>query len=366
MPPSTVRALGLTMNPLPLGAESVPAHEAEHTAQILALFRSIQERKDGRNQPVPRSVHPKQHGCVIAELVVEPGLPDLFRFGVFRDPRVYAAVVRFSNSKQKDDRLPDGHGMAVKLLDVAGEKLHPEQREAATQDFVLIDHPVFFAKDVADLLPLMRDFERLMVGGVFGKTRTVLKGMFSRDHRFRLLRAAGAKRPDNPLETQYWSTTPYKLGTGAMKFSFRPQLHQLPAPSFKSADKLRQAMASQLREREARFDFLVQLQTDAESMPIEDAAQRWDDEVSPFLKVATLRIPAQTFESPAQLDFGEKLSFSPWHCIAEHRPLGGINRARKLLYEVMSERRLKRNASVPREPSIAEVREVYGRGGPPK
>lgn len=228
---------------------------------------------------------------------------------------------------------------------------------------MLIDHPVFFAGDVADLLPLMHDFERLMVGGLVGKVRTVLKGMFSLDHRFRLLRAAGAKRPDNPLEIQYWSTTPYKLGAGAMKFSFRPELHELPTLPLKSADKLRRAMAAHLRQREARFDFLVQLQTNPQSMPIEDATQRWDEQDSPFLKVATLRIPPQTFESAAQLEFGEKLSFSPWHCIAEHRPLGGINRARKLLYEVMSDRRLKLNATLPREPSLAEVHAVFVANG---
>jgi hypothetical protein len=352
------------MNSVGLGVESVPVDEAEHIGEILALFRSIQEHKDRKATPVPRSVHPKQHGCVLAEFAVESGLPAGVAHGVFREPRVYAALVRFSNSKQRDDRLPDGHGMAVKLLDVSGEQLLPERSHTTTQDFVLIDHPVFFAKDVADMVPLMRDFERLMVGGIVAKARTVLKGMFSRDHRFRLLRAAGAKRPDNPLEIQYWSTTPYQLGAGAMKFSLRPELHYLPARSDKSSDKLRHAMAASLRSRDAIFDFLVQIQMDPQSMPIEDATRRWDEHLSPFIKAATLKIPAQAFDSAAQLEFGEKLSFNPWHGINAHRPLGGINRARKQLYEVMSSRRLELNGSVSREPTLSEAQALFPRRVP--
>lgn len=243
------------MNSVGLGVENVPVDEAEHIGEILALFRSIQEHKDRKAHQVPRSVHPKQHGCVLAEFAVESGRPGDVAHGIFREPRVFAALVRFSNSKQRDDRLPDGHGMAVKLLDVPGQQLIPERSHACTQDFVLIDHPVFFARDVADMVPLMRDFERLMVGGIVAKARTVLKGMFSRDRRFRLLRATGAKRPDNPLEIQYWSTTPYQLGAGAMKFSLRPQLHSLPTRPKKSADKLRRAMAATLRERDGSSIF---------------------------------------------------------------------------------------------------------------
>lgn len=337
---------------LALGRESIPADEPAHIEQMLAILRAVQEHGDGKH----RTFHPKQHGCVRAELVIDSDLPEDLRQGLFHSPRTYPALVRFSNSKQRDDRLPDGHGMAVKLLEVEGEKLLDAERDARTQDFVLIDHPVFFARDVADLLPLVRDFQRLILGGVLGKSRTVLKGMLSRDHRFRLLRRAGAKRPDNPLEIQYWSTTPFRFGETAVKFSLRPQLTSAPIPSEGSADKLRLAMVSHLRERDARFDLLVQVQTDANTMPIEDATVAWDEGASPWRKVATLVIPRQTFDTPAQRTFGERLSFTPWHAIPEHRPLGGLNRARKKIYEAMSALRLAASGAAKGEPSLAEVR----------
>ena len=57
-------------------------------------------------------------------------------------------------------------------------------------------------------------------------------------------------------------------------------------------DYLKQAMVKQLAAGEAVFDFAVQFQTDPDAMPIEDPGIAWDEKVSPFLKVATLTIPA--------------------------------------------------------------------------
>ena len=64
-------------------------------------------------------------------------------------------------------------------------------------------------------------------------------------------------------------------------------------------------------------------------MPVEDPTVEW---TAPWQKVATIRIPPQSFDSPEQMAFGENLSFTPWHTLPEHRPLGGVNRARKRIY----------------------------------
>ena len=246
--------------------------------------------------------------------------------------------------------------MAIKLLDVSGEKLLEHEQHAETQDFVLIDHPVFFARNVAEMLPLMRDFRRLMTGGPLERTRTLLKALFSLRQPFRILRKAGAKRPHSPLDIQYWSTTPYLLGEAAIKFSLRPRLDRLPVRPNTSPDKLRLAMVEQLRDQEVTFDFLIQERTDAISMPIEDPTVEWDELRSPFRKVATLKIPPQNFDTPTWISFGENLSFTPWHALPEHRPLGGINRARKRLYTTMSAHRHEWNGTPDREPTLAEVR----------
>jgi len=73
--------------------------------------------------------------------------------------------------------------------------------------------------------------------------------------------------------------------------------------------------------------------------------------LSPFVKVATVHIPPQNFDTPAQNEYGDNLSFNPWHCLPVHRPLGGINRARKIIYETMSKYRHARNSAPRDEPT---------------
>lgn len=43
------------------------------------------------------------------------------------------------------------------------------------------------------------------------------------------------------------------------------------------------------------------------------------------------------------MEFGDNLSYNPWRTLAEHRPLGGINRCRKAVDEVLSKSRHQRN-----------------------
>lgn len=337
--------------PMALGEEFIPPGEADQIAQIVAIHREVQEHVDRKLEPVPRGQHPKQHGCVRAEFVVEPNLPERLRHGVLSEPRIYHALIRFSNGRQLDDRLPDAHGMAIKLLGVEGEKLIAADRNAQTQDFIMIDHPVFFVRNVADYVPLMKDFRRLAMGNIFSKGATGLKFLLSQNYKHRILRKTATKRPDSPLAIQYWSTTPSKLGPLAMKFSARPVLSEAPAATKSdSKDKLRLAMSDHLKLQEARFDFLVQIQTDLRTMPVEDPTVLWDEVASPFVKVATITIPVQSFESAEQMAFGENLSFTPWHSLPEHRPLGGINRTRKEVYAAIAARRHELNGVPMREP----------------
>jgi hypothetical protein len=118
---------------------------------------------------------------------------------------------------------------------------------------------------------------------------------------------------------------------------------------------LRRALRERLATGDACFDFMVQFQADPRAMPIEDAAVAWDEAVSPFRKVATVRIPAQTFESPARMELCENLAFNPWHALPEHRPLGGINRVRRELYEELARFRHERNGVDDSEPTGDEA-----------
>jgi hypothetical protein len=91
-----------------------------------------------------RGLHMKLHAGLLAEFQVLPNLPEHARFGVFREPRVFPAVVRFSNGESygKPDKEIQPRGIAIKLVGVSGPKLLEDQKEAVTQDFLATSHSV--------------------------------------------------------------------------------------------------------------------------------------------------------------------------------------------------------------------------------
>ena len=122
----------------------------------------------------------------------------------------------------------------------------------------------------------------------------------------------------------------------------------------KSGNFLRENMQKQLAQGEACFDFMVQLRTHPSEMPIEDPTIAWNEEIAPFTRVAQITIPTQQFDSPQQVAYCENLSFTPWHSTPEHKPLGGINRVRKTVYDTVSRVRHEINGEQRREPTIAD------------
>lgn len=99
------------------------------------------------------------------------------------------------------------------------------------------------------------------------------------------------------------------------------------------------------------FEFMIQRQVDPISTPIEDATIEWETIEAPFVKVAQIRIPKQSFKSAGQTEFCENLSFNPWHTLPKHRPLGNINRTRRIVYDMISTLRHTLNKAPSTEPT---------------
>ncbi len=145
--------------------EKIPADESQQIRHIVDLtIRQLQMRYPG-GKPVLRGVHPKSHGCVTAEFEVMDNLPDNLRHGVFAVPgRKYSSMVRFSNAATlvapDSNRGPNGiehgsRGMAIKLLGVEGTPLG-HVNGGQTQDFLMINQPVFAFANVEDYEVLSR------------------------------------------------------------------------------------------------------------------------------------------------------------------------------------------------------------------
>jgi len=327
----------------PLAAETISPEEAKFTAQLAARLKE-KIVKDNPTGIMRRDAHPKMHGLANAEFVVESNLPAELRVGLFKTPKTYQAWIRFSNQDGtiNPDKGRDIRGMAIKLMGVAGEKILAGEESEQTHDFIVISTHVFVTKDVVEFDGLIAS----LTGSLFAKIWYFLTHL-----RVALNLLKSMARFANPLQIRYFSTTPYLFGEVAVKYSAIPQVKVRDAiPDQPHDDYLRLAMMKQLKDGDAYFDFCVQFQTDAVAMPIEDPGKEWSEYASPFRKVATIRIPSQEFNSEERRKLGENLSFTPWHALPEHRPLGGINRARKIVYEAISKFRHEYNKVARREP----------------
>lgn len=64
-----------------------------------------------------------------------------------------------------------------------------------------------------------------------------------------------------------------------------------------------------------------------------------------------MKIPKQSFTSQAQKAFCENISFNIGHLLQAHEPIGGINRARKVVMKDILDLRLRENNVVRFEPT---------------
>ncbi|MGE5452076.1 MAG: catalase family protein [Acidobacteriota bacterium] len=327
--------------------EVIPANEAAATAFVTQTIRATVQKGFDEDHHAFRDAHRKAHGCVQARFTVRPDLPAPLAQGLFAQAGRYDAVVRFSNGsgKSQDDHDRDARGMAVKVMGVPGAKVLEGQRDATTQDFVMTNHPVFFIHDAQDYV----DFVGAMNGGSLRKAGWALTHLFDN---VPLVVAFTGHTIDNPLNSRYWSTTPSRLGSGQMKFSAKPcaasVFDEAADKANQDRDRLGQNLRRQLATQSACFDFMVQPRTVPAHMPIEDATVEWSEAESPFVTVATIEVPPQT---PDQGEACERLSFSPWHTLPAHQPLGTISRMRKVVYQTISTLRHDLNQQPQGEPA---------------
>jgi hypothetical protein len=321
--------------------EVIPPGEAAATAAIVSSIRASVQAGFDKNGHAFRDAHRKSHGCVQATFTVQGGLPGKVAQGLFAKPAAYNAVIRYSNGSgsSQDDHTNDARGMALKIMGVPGMKLLNDEPTAATQDFVMTNHPVFFIRNAPDYAAFMR-----ATGSSLGLVGWLAGHAF---YEAPIILAFSGHKLLNPLNSRYWSTTPSKLGSEQMKFSAKPCEGGTFVETSDTKDRLSENMAAQLATGGACFDFMVQTRTVPASMPIEDPTVEWKEAKSPFVTVARIQIPAQTPEAP---EVCEARSFTPWHSIPEHRPLGGISRVRKDVYQTISTLRHQLNGQARVEP----------------
>lgn len=349
------------------GVEYAEPDEGETIDAIIDAMAKGGEVTRQRHGRAIRTSHAKAHALLKAELRVEPGLPPELAQGLFASARSYPAILRLSHVPGEfldDRRVSTPRGMSLKVLGVEGPLLHGH--DAPTQDFVLDTGKAFNAPDARAFLAAISATEAsaALPEGVKAAVSTASRATNAALHAVGL----HSKNLDfyghpvrHPLSEAYFSQIPLRYGDHVAKLAVIPESPEMLAllrQPFKPQDEdgLRTAVAAFIGAHGARFRVAVQLCTDPDRMPVEDASAVWPESLSPYRIVARLTVAPQEAWSPARADYEESLLFCPAHSLAAHRLLGSIGRARLRAYEALGNARRQSNARPLAEPrDLAEM-----------
>jgi hypothetical protein len=117
------------------------------------------------------------------------------------------------------------------------------------------------------------------------------------------------------LGESFYSKAAIRYGEYIAKLSIQPASNSLKDLTGKVVPELGKHYSG-LRDEAAEFF------ADLQKMPVEDPSVEWPEDLSPYLPVARIVArPQNAYSAERRVYVDEKLSFSPWHCLAVHRPL---------------------------------------------
>ena len=310
--------------------EQIAPDEAARFERYARDFAAMQKRKS-EEFGNGRALHRKQLQALKATFEVLPDLPAPARHGLFAKPGKHEAWVRLSNGgfDRASNVKPDIRGFAIKVFGVTGPAALGSG-DTDHQDFLLINHSTF-------AFPKSDEFVALTMAASKGG------GALLR-HLFWTYGLAGGVRMiaqfagvmGKPFKgfacDTFYSAAPIACGPYAVRVRIVPSGN--PSPVVDGQD-----WAEDMKERLAKtglaFDFQVQFFVNETDTPIENASVEWEEAVAPYVTVARLSIPQQDLGDAAAGRFAEQVEaavFDPWGALMDHRPLGDVMRARKVVY----------------------------------
>jgi hypothetical protein len=318
---------------------------AEAEAQIVQAFlrdiRQVQanNKKKSQSGEIRRAFHAKmQLGVVNAQFRVLPSIPKELQVGFFRPESRYPTLVRLSNAsgEVKPDRKGDFRGAAIRI----------QVGEGRAHDLLMTNAPASHARDARQFMVAAKALSsatpwipvQLLLGlGPFEMVRMLSA----------LIRGSSRKVYSLATET-FWSRAPIRFGAFAVKYSLAPAAGTPPVPEskiplLKNRDNfLREDLVERLQQADIVYDFRVQRFVDPKRTPIEDGVVEWKESAAPSETIAQLVIPRQDLrlaEARSAESLIERIEFNPFHTSEDFRPLGSLNRARKLVYQSSADHR---------------------------
>lgn len=310
--------------------EQLLPDEAKLHADHLIAFEEIRRIKDAKFGK-GRQLHRKGLLGLHATFEVLSDIPEYAKYGLFSTPKSYEAWIRLSNGgmDREADNKPDIRGFSIKVLGLQGPGALGNG-DTHSQDFLLIQRSAFGFATSKQFVGFVQNAARGPVA--------LFKYLFSTYGFLGGFQRLGAvakafKVPFTGFATEkFFTAAPLACGPYAVRVRLLPARSEAKP---KAEESWSNDFISHLAKGPLRFEFQLQFFIDEQRTPIEDATNDWPEEVAPFVTVGILTIPIQDTKSTA----GEKLTedieaaaFDPWNALIEHRPLGEVMRARKVVY----------------------------------
>jgi hypothetical protein len=301
--------------------------EAETSMAIDRALHTILETTSEDYGHAVRSVHAKSHGLLGGMLTIFDDLPAELAQGVAARAGSHQVVLRISTNA--GDILPDSislpRGLAIKILDVEGERL-PGSEGARTQDIIMVNGPAFSAARAKDFLANLKllakttdkaEGSKKALSALLRGTEAVIEAFGGESAKIKQM---GGHPVTHPLGETFFSQTAFRYGDHIAKFSVAPVSPHLVALRDQPIDlagrdnALREEVDTVIAAQGGEWELRVQLCTDLEAMPVEDATVVWDEAESPFRAIGRITVepqPGWNEEKAKRIDDG--LAFSPWH-----------------------------------------------------
>lgn len=346
------------------GFEQVPDDEGDTAKELADTLRSIMQTTFEDNGHAFRSVHAKAHGLLRGHITIPDGLAPELAQGAFAKPGTLPVVLRFSTNPGDvlDDKVSTPRGLALKIVGVEGARL-PGSEGDVTQDFVMQNAKAFTAATPKAFLKTLKLLAKTTDKGPGLKKAlsAVLRGVESAIEaaggESGTLKSLGGHPKTHILGETFSTVVPFLYGPYFAKLEVVPvapaltALTDQPVDLDDKPDGLREAVSDFFATQGGAWEVRIQLATDLDKMPIEDASKQWPEDLSPFVTVARIEVPAQpSWNAESVKTIDDAMAFSPWHGLQAHRPLGGVMRVRKPAYEMSSQFRASHNGCPMHEP----------------
>lgn len=339
--------------------EEIPENFEEYMATINKDIQNyIQETKQLSNiKHYTRDAHANGYAALKAEFEIMGNLPPELSQGVYAQAGKHEAVIRFSNGSSRvlPDKLSgNAQGMAIKVFDIPGKKLAPNEADSLNMDYNLINNPVFFCNTAEHYVFISKLFLKLtdfFEKGALGKLEfaalwaTENKKAFPNWEALKELNALKTfeKIPAiNSFLYEFYSMGAVRHGDYMAKIRVIPtsetkQKIQDKEVNIESEDwPYRSSIIKEIAKNDLTFELQVQLCNDLDKLPINDLTVEWDQELSPFQTVAKITIFQQEVPKDGNFEIMENLSFTPFRTIEANSPIGNLQRTRQQAYVTSS------------------------------